>query len=79
MENTKIIIPYVRSKVPPHELNLTQMVRLANNLVMHWSKKLKPLFKTTDAIKLTSFEKKEDGLHLQYEIVRDKFITEIKK
>ena len=79
METCKIDVPYNKSTNPPYSLDLKRMIKRVKKKLTKWLDKVEPEFTLRDALKMTSFEKKEDALYVEYEIVRDKWIPETKE
>ena len=79
METYEIDVPYNKITYPPYSLDVRRMIKRVKKKLTKWLDKIEPEFTNKDALKLTSFEKKEDALYVTYEIVRDKWVPEINK
>ena len=72
MEETTIIIPYIRYKTPPKDLNTPSMLLETRKKLDVWVNSLTPKISCYDAIHMKKIEKNKDGLHLTYSIIRNK-------
>lgn len=73
MEKCNIIVPYIYAKAPPRRLDIPKMLVSAKKELSSWVDSLKPKFKVLDGLHLESYEEKDDGLHLSYSVVRNKY------
>lgn len=76
MEETTLIVPYIRYKAPPRDFDVPSMLQEARKKLDSWTKTINPKMTRYDALHLKKLKKEEDGLHITYTIIRDKLKPE---